>query len=540
MLKLLLVLIVAASSNCRAAEVERYDIVVYGGNCAGVMAAVQAAGMGKSVVLISPDKHLGGLTSGGLGFVDVGNPDTVGGLAREYFHRVWAHYQKREAWIHVEPKKLQGQHPPLPESEQTMWLVEPSVGERLFDQLIQEAGVKVLRNEYLDRSEGGVTVQDHRITRMRTLSGRDFTGGMFIDATYEGDLMAAAKVSYVVGREGNARYGETLNGIRPSASMENLIKNPIDAYVVPGDSASGLLPRVNPGPGGEPGAAHRGSQAYNFRMCLTDVPSNRIMIARPEGYDEKQYELLFRAFEAGLPKDRILKLSRLPNGKTDTNNHGPISTDLISRSWDYAEADYAARERIAKEHEQWQRGLVWTIQNHPRVPKEVRDFYAPWGLSRDEFADNGHWPTALYIRVARRMVGEAVVTENTARGKEIAPDPVVYGSYHMDSHSVQYFAGPDGKVWLEGGFGVKVPKPFGISYRALTPKRAECVNLLVPVCLSSSYAAYGSIRMEPVFMMLGQVSATAACQALDAQCTVQELPYEPLRRRLTADRLRFQ
>ncbi len=530
-------LILAAASPAAAAD--RYDIVVYGGNCAGVMAAVQAAKLGKSVILVSPDQHLGGLTSGGLGFVDVGNPETVGGLAREYFHRVWKHYQKPEAWT-AEPKKsLPGQHKPLPPGEQTLWILEPKVGERLFDEFVNEAKVPVLRRELLDRSKGGVTVENGRITRIKTLSGRVIEGTMFIDATYEGDLMAAAGVSYVVGRESNAKYGETLNGIRPDPTMDKVFKKTIDPYIVPGDPTSGLLPRVNTEAGGQPGDAHRGSQAYNYRMCLTDVATNRVTVAKPEGYDEKDYEIVFRAIEAGLATNRFYKLSLLPNRKTDSNNHSPISTDLIGVNWDYPEADYATRDRLAKQHELWQRGLIWTLQNHPRVPENYRSYYAPWGLAKDEFADNGHWPYALYVRVARRMVGDVVVTENTARGKETAPDPVVYGSYHMDSHVIQYLVGPEGNLIQEGNFFVWVPKPYGVSYRAIVPKRGECANLLVPVCVSASYAAYGSIRMEPVFMMLGQVAATAAAQAIDGQTSVQEVPYQPLRARLEADGLWF-
>ena len=529
--------VLSCSSLLAATVEERYDIVVYGGNSAGVIAAVQAKAMGRSVILVSPDKHLGGLTSGGLGFVDVGDTATVSGLAREYFHRVWAHYQKPEAWVHEAPRKMKGQHRPLPEGDQTMWVLEPSVGERLFDQFIAEAQVPVLRGELLDRSPGGVTVADRRITSIRTRSGRIIAGSVFIDATYEGDLMASAKVSYVSGREGNARYGETLNGIRPA--LLRYPKGLVDPYLVPGDPASGLLPRVNPDAGGQPGDAHPGTQAFNYRMCLTDVPENRIPIAKPEGYNEKDFELVFRAIEAGQQKQRFFKFSLMPNRKTDSNNNGPISTDLVGRSWDYAEADDATRLRIAKEHEYWQRGLVWTLQNHPRVPEAIRAFFAPWGLPKDEFTDNGNWPYALYVRATRRLLGEAVVTEHTARGKEVASDPVAYGSYHMDSHAVQYVAGPDQKLWEEGCFFVGVPRPFGISYKAITPKREECLNLLVPVCISSSYAAYGSVRMEPVFMMLGQAAATAAAQAIDAKLPVQEVPYGPLRARLEEDGLRF-
>lgn len=533
---LLSTMVAAVLAAAGAAEERSFDIVVYGGSSAGVTAALQAAAMGKRVALVHPGKHVGGLTGSGLGWVDVGEPATVGGLAHAYFHRVWAHYQRPEAWIHETQKKLPGQHRPLPEGEQTMWILEPSVAERLFDEMLQASTVTQYRDEWLDRGGDGVRVSGQRLTAFRTLAGHTYAAQAFVDATYEGDLMAAAGVSYTVAREANAQYGETLNGIRYSDKIRQLLGVDIDPFVVPGDPASGLLPRINPMPGAA-GDAHRGVQAYNYRMCLTNKAGNRVMIERPEAYDERQYELLFRAVAAGLPKDHLLKLSRMPNAKTDTNNAGTFSTDYQGMSWEYPEADYATRRRIAQAHELWQRGFVWSLQHHPRIPEQIRTHYAGWGLAKDEFADNGHWPYELYVREARRMVGDYVVTERTALGKEPAvADPVAYGSYHLDSHSVQYVA-DGGRLLLEGSFFVGVPRPFGISYRAITPKRSECGNLLVPICASASHAAFGSLRMEPVFMVLGQVAATAAVLAIDDGTGVQDVPYDRLRERLVADGL---
>jgi len=536
----------ASTAHAEQSKPESYDIVVYGGTSGGVIAAVQAGRMGKKVALIEPGKHLGGMTSGGLGFVDVGNPATIGGVAREYFHRVWEHYQDDASWTWEKKHAIKGQHGPLPPDDETLWIVEPSVAEKLFDRMAAEAKVTVVRGERLER-KAGVKKEGDKITGIAMESGRVFQAKMFIDATYEGDLMAAAGVSYVVGRDGNARYHETINGIRPMPSPGRLPN--IDPYLTPGDPKSGLLPRVHPDHGGKLWDADRGVQAYNYRLCLTKNPANRVAIEKPEGYDEKQYEILFRFIEAGGAKDdllppgpaggpkyRFIKPDAIPNAKTDTNNNGYISTDFVGMNWDYPEADYATRERIAKAHEQYDRGFLWTLQNHPRIPEETRKFYAPWGLAKDEFTDSGNWPFQLYIREARRMTGDYVVNENTAMGKEPpVTDPVGIGSYHMDSHAIKLFVSPDGFVTSEGGMFVHIPAPFGISYRAIVPKRGECANLLVPVCVSVTHAAYGTLRMEPVFMVLGQSAATAACLAIDENVALQDVPYTALRERLLKD-----
>lgn len=519
-----------------------YDIVVYGGTSGGVIAAVQAARTGKTVALIEPGRHLGGLTSSGLGWVDVGNPQTIGGLAREYFHRVWKHYQDDAAWKWEKKHKMQGQHDPLSPGDQTMWILEPSVAERLFDQMATEAKMTVVRNERLNR-RSGVVKEGQKIASITMESGRVFQAKMFIDATYEGDLMAAAGVSYIVGREPNSRYNETINGIGPMPTPGHLPD--ISPYQIQGDPKSGLLPRIHSDWGGKIGDGDRGVQAYNYRMCLTQIPENRVTVEKPTDYNDKQYEILFRFIEArGMEGEffktalhgSFIKPSPIPNGKTDTNNNGYISTDYIGMSWDYPEAGYATRARIAKEHEQWQQGLIWTLQHHPRISEKVRQRYAPWGLAKDEFTDNGHWPFQLYIQEARRMIADCVVTEHTALGNEVAPDPVGLGSYHMDSHAIKYFVSPTGFLTRDGGMFVHIPNPFGISYRAIIPKRGECGNLLVPICVSATHAAYGSIRMEPVFMALGQSAATAASLAIDRNIALQDMPYSILSERLLADR----
>jgi hypothetical protein len=520
-----------------AQQPDAYDVVVYGGTSAGVAAAVQAARMGKRVVLVNPSEYLGGLSSGGLGFTDLGNPNVVGGIAREYYHRLYLHYQQDAAWTHQSRAsfgKTGGQGVRAMDADrQLMWTFEPSVAEKIFNDLVRETNVPVVHAR-LDL-KNGVTKSGPRIQSLRTEDGRTFTAKAFIDATYEGDLMAKAGVSYTLGREANDAFGETINGIQAKRSTNNQLPKGIDPYRVKGDPKSGLLPGVNPDPGGPDGAGDKKIQAYCYRMCLTDVPDNRVMIEKPANYNEADYELLFRAIEVG-QKDRFFKLDLMPNRKTDSNNDSGISTDFIGYNYDYPEADYATRDRINKAHENWQRGLVWTLQNHPRVPKPIRDKYAKWGLPKDEFVKNNHWATQLYIREARRMVGDFVQTEKNLRDDRTIDRSIGMGSYNMDSHNAQRYVDETGHVRNEGDVQIGVPRPYRIDYRAITPKQAECDNLLVPVCLSATHIAYGSIRMEPVFMILGQSAATAACLSVDLQTPVQSVPYDKLSQQLTADK----
>jgi hypothetical protein len=416
---------------------------------------------------------------------------------------------------------------------QLMWTFEPSVAEKIFNDLVSETHVPVVHAR-LDL-KNGVTKSGPRIQSLRTEDGRTFTAKAFIDATYEGDLMAKAGVSYTLGREANDAFGETINGIQAKRSTKNQLPKGIDPYKVKGDPKSGLLPGVNPDPGGPDGAGDKKIQAYCYRMCLTDVPDNRVMIEKPANYNEADYELLFRAIEVG-QKDRFFKLDLMPNRKTDSNNDSGISTDFIGYNYAYPDADYATRDQINKAHESWQRGLVWTLQNHPRVPKAIRDKYAKWGLPKDEFVRNGHWATQLYIREARRMVGDFVQTEKNLRDDAAIDRSIGMGSYNMDSHNAQRYVDETGHVRNEGDVQIGVPRPYRIDYRAITPKQAECDNLLVPVCLSATHIAYGSIRMEPVFMILGQSAATAACLSVDLQTPVQGVPYDRLSDRLQADK----
>jgi len=514
----------------RARTTRDFDVVVYGGTSSGVAAAVQARRMGKTAIVIEPGQHLGGLTSGGLGWTDSGNKAVIGGIAREFYQRIKQHYDQPAAWVYGRSADYDRYRP----QDDAMWAFEPHVAEQLFDTLVEENGVAVRRGQRLDRATG-VAMDGQRIRSITMESGETYTGRMFIDATYEGDLLAAAGVTYAVGRESNDEYGESLNGVATRLNTHNhrFVKQ-VDPYRTPGDPASGLLPGIQGDDPGEEGSADNRVQAYCYRMCMSNVPENRTPFPKPDGYDPLRYELLLRNFEAGdsrLP----LKIDMMPNGKTDTNNNCAFSTDNLGMNYDYPEADYARREEILAEHETYQKGLMWTLANHPRVPEPIRQKMADWGLAADEFTDNGNWPHQLYIREARRMVGDYVTTELDCRRVHVAEDSVGMGSYNMDSHNVQRYVTAEGFAQNEGDVQVSPGGAYVVSYRSIIPRRGEAENLLVPVCVSSSHIAYGSIRMEPVFMVLGQSAATAAAMAIDGKTSVQDVVYGDLRTKLIDD-----
>ena len=359
-------------------------------------------------------------------------------------------------------------------------------------------------------------------------------GRIFIDATYEGDLLSGSGIPYTVGRESNEVYGETLNGVQTRQAKFHQFVPGVDPYVVPGDATSGLLPGIDAGGPGKEGSGDHRVQAYCYRMCLTDHPENRIPFAKPAGYDSLVYELLLRNFEAGEQGMPWIN-SSMPNRKTDTNNRTAFSTDFIGYNYDYPEASYAEREAIGQRHREYQQGLMWTLANHPRVPDHVRREVARWGMCRDEFEREDGWQQQLYVRESRRMIGAVVMTQHHCQGREVADDAVGLAAYTMDSHNVQRYVDAQGHVRNEGDVEVGGFPPYAISYGSLTPKPEHCQNLLVPVCLSASHIAYGSIRMEPVFMVLGQSAATAAMQAIEADVPVQAINYGGLKEQLLAD-----
>lgn len=511
------------------------DLIIYGGTSAAVTAAVEAVQSGKTVLVVSPDTHLGGLSSGGLGFTDTGNKSAIGGLSREFYHRVWLHYNDSASWKWQKHSEYgnKGQGTVAMDGEnRTMWIFEPHVAEQVFEDFIAENNITVLRDEWLDRSSAGIAKEGEKIVSFKTLSGKVFSGKMFIDATYEGDLMAAAGVSYHVGREACTVYGETWNGVQAGAKHHgHYFKDKIDPYKIPGKPESGLLYGISPESIAADCTGDNKIQAYCFRLCMSNHPDNRVSFPKPENYNPENYELLARVFDAGW-REWFNKFDIIPNRKTDTNNHGPFSSDFIGMNYDYPEATYERRMEIIKAHEDYQKGLLYFVANDPRVPKEIQEEMQTWGLAKDEFQDNGNWPRQLYIREARRMSGVYVTTENDVLAKQEVSSPVGMGSYAMDSHNVQRYVTADGFAQNEGDVGVHPHSPYSISYGSIVPKRDECRNLLVPVCVSSSHIAYGSIRMEPVFMILGQSAAIAACKAIDADQAVQDVPYETLKEKL--------
>lgn len=500
-----------------------HDVIVYGDSSGAVVAAIAAKREGRSVLWINPTGFPGGMSASGLGASDfLGKRNTFGGIASEFYDAIAAAY-----------------------GEKYIRSFEPHVGLRVFQKMIADAGVTVVFNERLNRAPGrGVTMAGKRLTAITTLSGRTYRGRMFIDATYVGDLMAAAGVSYTVGREAEAQYGEDMAGVRRGDTQprvhytqrdkDHFIKD-VDPYVKRGDPASGLLPYVFRIEGLANGQGDRKIQAYNYRVCLTTDPTLRIPLEKPAGYREIDHELLLRNFEAG--DERLPALIEPLAGrgsKVDWNNMHAVGSDLPGANWDYPEASYERRREIELEHETYLRGFLWTLAHSPRVPEAIRRKVAAYGLAKDEFTDQGGWPWMIYIREARRMVSDYVMTQHDCEGKRSAPDPIGLGSFGMDSHVVQHivtergFAISDGVIWRVP------PKPYGISFRSIIPRRGECENLLSPICVSASHVAHGSIRMEPVFMAISQSAAIAAGLAIDSKVTVQEIDYAALRTRLLA------
>jgi len=537
-----LVVLGLTTLSLHAAEVIEADVCVYGGTSAGVAAAVQTTRMGKRVVIAESGRHLGGLTSGGLGATDIGNKSAIGGISREFYARVAKHYAAAAAWVfearesYFRQRRSSQTAAADPKALETMWTFEPHVAEDIFFQMLNETKVPV----YLDQRLATLKREGARIVEIAMASGKVFRARMFIDATYEGDLMAKAGVSYFVGREANSRYGETLNGVRAETPKHQFIV-PVDPYWKPGDPGSGLLPFIQPGDGGAPGEGDRRVQTYNFRLCFTTNAENRAPIDAPPNYDPAKYELLARYLEALVAAGKKPKLAEfwnpiwMPNGKTDINNNGGFSTDFIGMNYDYPGGDDATRARIATEHEVYTRGFIHFLATSPRVPENIRAEMQQFGLCKDEFLDTGGWPNQLYVREARRLVSDYVMTEHHCRGKEIAADSVGLAAYNMDSHNCQRIV-QNGHAENEGDVQVPPMKPYPISYRAIVPKASECENLLVPVCLSATHIAYGSIRMEPVFMILSQSAATAACMAIEDKVPVQKIDYAKLRKRMLAEK----
>ena len=531
---------------------KKYDVVIYGGTSAGIASAIQASRMGKSVVIIEATDRLAGLTTGGLGQTDIGNKHVIGGISREFYQNIRKHYGDTKNWKWQDRSEyLDDGQTRTEKGEDAMWTFEPSAALKVYHQMLSGKKIDIVYSERLNR-ESGVTKKGGTIESIEMMNGSKYTGKMFIDATYEGDLMAASGVSYRVGRESNREYGETLNGVQAnkiSATLKwTLSRNAynhnfidrVDPYLIKGNPKSGLLPYITDGPPGVDGEGDDKIQAYCFRMTLTDHPDNRIPFKKPENYDELNYELLFRNYEVnnGSEVNQLPWInSSMPNRKTDTNNRRGFSTDFIGQNYDYPEASYEEREKIVQAHREYQQGLMWTLAYHPRIPEKVRNSVSKWGTCKDEYEEGRDgWQEQLYIREARRLLGDYVMTQKNCEGIDLVEDPVGMGAYGMDSHHIQRYVDVNGFVQNEGNVEAHGFSPYSISYRSIVPKKEECNNLLVPVCVSATHIAFGSIRMEPVFMVLGQSAATAACQAIEEGVAVQDINYPALQNTLLKEK----
>lgn len=520
---------------------ERADVVVYGGTPAGITAAIAASKEGASVILLEPGRHPGGVVSGGLGHTDIGNPRCIGGLSREFFERIGRHYGRDLAWY-----------------------FEPHIAEQTFTDWAAEAGVRVSYGRRLAESKDAVTKDGARIRALRTEDGATFSAETFVDASYEGDLLARAGVPFVIGREGRNEFSESLAGVQavplgdwdeyrrtapphgpgysslmlPTIEWYKKRPNYLNTHQFPVkvsalDGNGMQLPGITAREPETAGTGDRKFMAYNFRLCLTKDPTNRIPISAPAAYDAKRYELLARyvALWPDIELRQLFHIAPMPGGKTDFNTSGPYSTDHLGANWDYPEATYARRQEIWTDHKNFLQGMFFFLGSDPRLPAALRREASAWGLCRDEFADTGHWPRQLYVRVARRMKGAAFMTQKDVQKEVVKADSVAMGSFIIDSHNVQRVLTRDGCAVNEGGIEVPV-RPYQIPYGVLTPKKADCENLLVPVCMSASYIAYCTLRMEPVYMALGHASGLAAAQAAKARAAVQDLDVTELQAKL--------
>ncbi len=551
-IRIFFILTIALLPGCKLGDVQdtHYDIVIYGGTSSGIAAAIQSSRMGKTVVLIEPTSRIGGLTTGGLGQTDIGNKQAIGGISREFYQHIKKYYENPDPWKWQKKNDyFDGGQTRTKENEEAMWTFEPSAAMNVYDQMLKDENIVVLYNQKLDREHGMEKVKGSIIS-ISMETGEVYHGSMFIDATYEGDLMAASGVSYTIGRESNETYGENLNGVQANDSSITLtgvvsrngrhhnFVDRVDPYIVKGDKSSGLLPYIDAAGPGEPGSGNHQVQAYCFRMCLTDHPDNRIPFTKPESYNELNYELLFRNYESGYNRIPWIH-SSMPNRKSDSNNRDGFSTDFIGQNYNYPEASYNEREKILEKHRIYQQGLMWSLAYHPRIPEKIRAEVSRWGTCKDEFEREDGWQQQLYIREARRMISDFVMTQKHCEGIEVVEDAIGLAAYGMDSHHIQRYVTKDGFVKNEGNVEAGVKGPYPISYRSITPKASECINLVVPVCLSASHIAFGSIRMEPVFMVLGQTAATVVSMAIDNGVPVQELGYTKLKEQLLKDNQRL-
>lgn len=529
-LLILLILLSVFVANCSLKTSSTRDIIVYGNSSAAVISAVQSARMGKNVLFISSDDCIGGLTASGLGATDINNYKAIGGISREFYQRVNQYYNRPEAWICQDKEEyftsiLKRVFTGRNQEEELQWVFEPHVAQKIFKQMLEEQKVDIIFGKI--QQKDGVITENGVIKQIKLTDGSTYTANVFIDASYEGDLMAQVGVSNFIGRESNTVYNETMNGILPN---NNVKKSPvkIDPYIIEGDKTSGLLPFIEEKQPGQPGEGDKRIQAYCYRFTLTNHPDNLAVIEKPQDYNPLWFEYIARLLK-GNPDwmlTNVITITPMPNKKTDINH-----ADFVGANYEWPQASYERREELKAMHRAYALGLIWFLGNDERVPEHIRTEMKKWGLPKDEFTDNDNFPYQLYVREARRMVSDYVMTEHEVTGSKTAPQAVALGTYWFDSHIVSRFVDEDGALRDEGGFWSS-QTIYPISYLSIVPKKNECPNLIVPVCLSASHAAYGSIRMEPVYMVLGQSAAVAAALCADSNMAVQDLDYNQLRAKL--------
>jgi hypothetical protein len=507
-------LAVVLGSLAAYSQQPHYDLLVYGGTAGGVITAVSGAREGLKVVLLEPGHHLGGMATGGLSRTDFGHKEVIGGYALEFYWRVGLKYEVNRM------------------ADEVAWYYEPHVGEQVFTEMLREAHVDVLFGQRL-REHDGVSRNGSTVVSITTESGAVYQARVFADCSYEGDLMAQAGIQYTWGRESTQQYGESLAGVRDRTPLHQFLV-PISAK----DKDGRLLPEISSAPEGATGSADKKVQSYNFRMILSDDPKNRVPFPKPPNYDAHRYELMARLLAAmqeklGRPQvmQEVTLIAPIPNHKADINNQGAFSTDYIGGSWDYPNGSYARRAEIWQAHVDYTKGYFYFLAHDPRVPKSLQAEVNQWGLAKDEFRDTANWPNQLYIREARRMVGDFVMTQKDLQTDLTKPDPIGMGSYNSDSHNLQRIVNAEGNVQNEGDMQVAV-KPYQIPFRVMLPKRAQATNVVVPVCFSASHVAYSSVRMEPQYMIIGQAAGVVAAMALRDNKAVQDVDSQQLTARL--------
>jgi ribulose 1,5-bisphosphate synthetase/thiazole synthase len=517
-LKVLYLLTACALLNACNNEVNQNvlttDICILGGSEAGFTAAIQASRLGKKVVLIEPTGHPGGMVVEGLGKdMRFGNARVIGGIAREFYEKVEAHYGLKA------------------EFENPKWYskYEPSIAEAVIEQMLEEEkNITIIRNTRI-KEQNGVEKKGNRIEKVILENGSEIKAKVFVDASIEGHLLHFAGITTETIREGNEKYGEKLNGVQEVNTFKQFTVD-VDPYIIEGDSTSGLISTIQAGELGNHGDPSHYIQGFCFRMCLTKDEQNKLPINKPEDYVSERYEIYRRHLKEGGQLFR--PEANRHNGKTDIGSWHDLSANLYGENWEYPQGDYEKQDSIIQYHRSFTLGLLWFLQNDESVDSLTRANWEGWGLPKDEFTDNGNWPRRLYIRSGRRMVSEYVITEHNVdiKVKDTVSDPIAIAWWPPDVHHARRIV-KDGKAYNEGFTHVENDgtwKPFKISFQATVPKKDECSNVLTPTCLSSSYVGYGSIRIVPTFMIMGQSVGAAATIAVNENLDVQDIPFPEL------------